>query len=91
MSDQTFKHMSSTAHYIEARRLLDAVGGSVMVSVPRNTTREMADRIKARLAEIYPEIHVAVVSEDIMIGSGQLLAAAQVHATLALVQQDAGA
>lgn len=75
--------MNGPEHYREAERLLNLASTAAVVRVDRAITREMAEEIKQQFeAKIghAPVVVTGVVDVDL---SGTL-AAAQVHATLAL-------
>lgn len=75
--------MNPAEHYREAERLLAEAATPALVTAPDNITQAEADRLKEALEE-HGLRNVLVHPESYRIDTGGLLAAAQVHATLAL-------
>ena len=76
--------MKPTEHYYEAERLLElAATPGYLVTLPDNVTAETAERIEQELSE-RGLTNAIVHPESIKIDPSGLLAAAQVHATLAV-------
>jgi hypothetical protein len=76
-------------HYREAERLL-AVAGSipVIVTAPDNISQEQADALETVVQDRFPGIaEVLVMPESYRVDVAGILAAAQVHATLALADE----
>jgi hypothetical protein len=74
-------------HYLEAEKLLrQAATPYVVVMPPRVTEAESAEAIRRLRAELGPDAKIVAHPSDMQLNFGHLLAAAQVHATLALVE-----
>jgi hypothetical protein len=78
--------MTPAEHYREAERLLElAAANPVIVNAPDNISQEQADALETVLRDRFPGVaEVLVMPDSMRVDATGIVAAAQVHATLAV-------
>jgi len=85
--------MTPAEHYLEAERLLTlAASTPVIVTAPDNISQDQADALQTVLRDRFPGVaEILVMPESMRVDAAGILAAAQVHATLAVAVEAAQA